>query len=52
MVDFDLFVLKNHLIKRGFNAFVCSDNQEAISLITETILDEKDSVVGFGNSIS
>ena len=51
-MDFDLMVLKNHLTKRGFQAFVCSDRQEAIDLITQTLIDENDSVVGIGNSIT
>ena len=51
-MDFDLMALKNQLTKRGFKAFVCADKQEAISLITETILDESDSIVGMGNSMT
>ena len=49
---FDLTVLQKRFISRGFQAFVCSDNQEAINLIMETLLDENDAVVGIGNSMT
>ena len=51
-MDFDLTVLKNQLTKRGFQAFVCSNRQEALDLITQTLIDKNDSIIGIGNSIT
>jgi len=51
-MDFDLTVLQKRLYDRGFQAFVCTNNQETINLISETILRENDSVVGIGNSMT
>ena len=51
-MGFDLMVLKKNLTKRGFHAYVCSDSQMAISLITEKLLNENDVIVGIGNSMS
>ena len=51
-MDFDLMVLRKRLANRGFQAFVCSDIKEAIDLITKSLLNKNDSVVGIGNSMS
>ncbi|MCL2198461.1 MAG: lactate utilization protein [Defluviitaleaceae bacterium] len=51
-MDFDLTVLQKRLSDRGFQAFVCADNQETINLISKELLSESDSVVGIGNSIT
>ena len=51
-MNFDLTVLQKRLSDRGFQAFVCTNNQETINLISETILSENDSVVGIGNSMT
>ena len=49
---FDLAILQKRLFDRGFQVFVCADKQEAITLISETLLNESASVVGIGNSIT
>ena len=51
-MNFDLMILKKRLTVRGFQAYVCFDNQEAINLITKTMINENDSVVGIGNSMT
>ena len=44
-MDFDLKVLEKQLTKRGFQAFVCLSSQEAINLITQSLIDENDNIV-------
>ena len=51
-MGFDLAVLKNQLNKRGFQTFVCDRKHEAVDLITQSLIDENDNIIGIGNSMT
>ncbi len=51
-VNYDLNILKEKLIRRGFNTVVCNSIQEARNYILDEFPVNNDMIIGMGNSLT
>ncbi len=51
-MNFDLDTVRKNLSRRGFQAVVCDNLQEAVRFITQTLPVNNDMIIGMGNSLT